>query len=67
MILKKKAKVSYEKNKNLRRVLNKIFIICNPNHILFIAGAIIIALSLIPLYFVNKKYKERIKNNTKEN
>ena len=38
-----------------------------PNHILFIAGAIIIALSLIPLYFVNKKYKERIKNNTKEN
>ena len=33
-----------------------------PNHVLFIAGAIIIALSIIPLYFVNKIYKKRINN-----
>ncbi|MDY2889546.1 MAG: MFS transporter [Candidatus Caccosoma sp.] len=32
-----------------------------PNHYLFIAAAIVIILAIIPLYYVNKIYKERIK------
>lgn len=32
-----------------------------PNHYLFIAATIIIILAIIPLYYVNKIYKERIK------